>query len=312
MKFWINETQDQSEAFIREYEKKASLKRKDGIPFIFETRNNGKIMIFNLFVYCLLLNEAVRGFDIENDTEAELNGLTAFLPIFLEGYKEGQKQFKERYSFSPDIYFGTNAAKIVRMFHELLFHEKLSRPFRKGWSYVARNSPLLLTEGELRFYGFYSAMLAGLEEIDAKYPKALKGIDICEREKENHRIEPKPAFKIIDIKLFQPVQDLFLKAGVSEQHLFDAIEGKPIEGRIVWSQNQNQLADLFRRLLKNSVIHGSFSEIAKWLNTYFEADVKGKRQPVNQTTCYDVLREHKDKIPHRNRLLFKVYPEINE
>lgn len=309
MKYWLNELDLQSESFRREYQKASGSIRKEVPPFIIQIKTAGKVMVFSPLTYCILLSGNIRVINTETDKEEELNGIVAFLPHFLKGYAEGVAEFEGQYLMNSGALFGSERNKIVAMFHELVYHTKLKHPFRRGWRFVAENSPALITESELSFFGYYSAMLAGLEEIDAKYPNALKGIDICERKKENHKIEPKSAFKIIDIKLFQPVQDLFLKAGVSEQHLFDAIEGKPIEDRIEWLQNQNQLADLFRRLIKNSVIHGSFSEIAKWLNTYFEVDVKGKRQPVNQTTCFDVLREHKGKIPRHKRLLLKEHPE---
>jgi hypothetical protein len=134
----------------------------------------------------------------------------------------------------------------------------------------------------------------------------------------SNEIQPaKIKIEVTDQKRFNAVLSYFKRMGIEEKVLIDAIEGNSNHAKINWPKNQTQLADLFRRLLANEVIHGTYTSIANWIHTYFEVEVKGRKQPANFTSIKDVLSEKKKqgrtyRTPISNRLLLDDFPEVTK
>lgn len=182
MRYWLLDVNEQTESFQREYKRRLE-KNEKPIPV---NTTKGQILIFEPMLFCILTETEILVSNSESSNIETVNGTLAFFPHFFEAYFEGLADFEKTYNFLPEGLLLGNRERTLRIVHELLYHEKLfwyrkkmKHDFRKGWAFVARNYPVLIYENELKFFGYYSGMLAGLELMDARFPKILEGVDVC-------------------------------------------------------------------------------------------------------------------------------------
>jgi hypothetical protein len=271
----------------------------------------GLIQIHTPFLFCLLVENEVLGVDIEANKPLKVDGHKTFLPHYVHGFFEGKEQFEKDYPFDSKIIYGENSKLIVSSFHQLLYHSQLKPQTgsRRGWAFVQNNDPLLITETELHFFGYYSGMLAGFYELFNKYPKALEGFEKCESNLP-HTASAKIKLKVIDQKSFGKVLTYFDSWGIDSQAITDAISGNSHNERIYWPYNQNQLADLLRRLKKHNVIIEADTRIASWLSSFFEFENSGIVKPFTYDSCHDILRG-KSRVKNDSLLMGIEFPDKN-
>lgn len=105
-------------------------------------------------------------------------------------------------------------------------------------------------------------------------------------------------------KLFDGLKQYFEG---KEEELKKVLTGKAISEKLIWPLNQNQLSDLFLRLLANGFIQNNKTELTNWLVENFTLVDKG----LNTTSIYQVLTR-KFKTSKRNRILENLAPNKPE
>lgn len=106
-------------------------------------------------------------------------------------------------------------------------------------------------------------------------------------------------------RVFQRLKDFFIK----EEHdaLKVVLAGKSLHEKITFRGNQNQLAELFRRLKYNNQLDAKYSEIKDWL--YYNFKYSKENKDLNQNSLKEILtaKNNKDISPSK-RLLTDYFP----
>ena len=85
-----------------------------------------------------------------------------------------------------------------------------------------------------------------------------------------------------------------------------AINGEAIKKKLLYLGNQNQFAELFRRIKKHKIISNNYTQTTNWLCKYFEFRYKlGEKteiRPFNRYTIYDILNKGVGDAKKENRI----------
>lgn len=65
------------------------------------------------------------------------------------------------------------------------------------------------------------------------------------------------------------------------------LNGEEIEGKLLWPKNQNQLVDLFKRLIDNGKIDHNLTDCKNWICKNF---LQNDGKEFSKESVYDILR----------------------
>lgn len=134
----------------------------------------------------------------------------------------------------------------------------------------------------------------------AKYPSKSSNPNNGDETKDQSGSRTLIISSTIKDELFDGLKPYFFG---KEDELKKLLSGEAISEKLVWSLNQNQLADLFLRLSYNGFIKNDKTEIKNWLVQNFTlAD-----RELNSSTIYETLTR-KNEIKKENRILENLAP----
>jgi hypothetical protein len=146
-----------------------------------------------------------------------------------------------------------------------------------------------------------------------KYPltksKLLSLKNEIEKFKKNYletKINTKINLRVNTIELiFNGIKDFF----ISDEHeeLKEVLNGKSLNGKITFTGNQSQLAELFRRLKYNNKLDTKYSEIEGWLCSNFKYSKEGKELNPNSIKEILMAKGGRD-ISKTKRILTNHFP----
>lgn len=105
------------------------------------------------------------------------------------------------------------------------------------------------------------------------------------------------------VRVYDLIKELFPGREVD---LSLAINGEEIVKKLLYLGNQNQFAELFRRIKRNKIISNNYVQIVDWLCKYFEFQYhlgeKTEIRAFNSNTVYDIINKNKGVPTKENRI----------
>ncbi|MCZ2128686.1 MAG: hypothetical protein LC109_00275 [Bacteroidia bacterium] len=212
-RFWLTtffEEQEQTKhpykSFKREIENNGCFKVKT---------ETDTVKIYTPELAVIFTSKELPARNMDTKTETTINGRD-YIETYIKGYKEGEQYFENEFKVSPTTLYGANAEQYVRDIHLNFFHIPHTG-LNKGWSYVKKSYPMILTHKAVKEFGYYSGIVNKVEEQVKKYPRLFATFDKCE-----HNLPPQPIVKqkpeqetpktfdelFYDIELVQPSIDI--------------------------------------------------------------------------------------------------------
>lgn len=219
---------------------------------------------------------------------------------------------------SPKIFYWKLKAKILEINQEnpnamnWFLHEDLGGWFEE-MGLINRNiykEGIALQNGQGRFLEHLEKLISKFEMISNIVDSLIEQNSLFSgiSKAKNKLKKPSPAAIIIDSdivnKLFDGLKQYF---DGKEEELKKVLTGKAISEKLIWPLNQNQLSDLFLRLLENGYIQNNKTELTNWLVENFTLVNRG----LNATSIYQVLTR-KFKTSKSNRILENLAPNKPE
>jgi hypothetical protein len=233
-----------------------------------------------------------------------------FLNHYLKGISEGKAHFNQNFKVTGEILYGKHSKRLERTLHHHFYHSSFQN-FSEGWNYYQKWVSSVLTEVDLYRWGFYAGHICELNKMITLHPLIFAKFNECNSPGIGHNTSK---LKELNITLHPEI----INPIVSEiGHLFndnfnfeEALKGKPIEGKLNFKGQQNQLVELFRRLHTHQKISESKAYTAEWLcKTFRYCESKGRKyKDLNYQTIYDVLASGKSEPNKLKRIC--VIPEL--
>lgn len=291
---------------------------KDKGFFIIKT-NLKPAKIFTPELAFVLCNSNLQIQNLNTDTVKYING-TYFWTTYAEAFSRGEQHFNDEYKASSEILYGSRSESYINNLHHKYFHDLSVNPY-EGWKFVKNYYPELITHKQIALFGFYSGVVNSLEEIMKKHPKVFQSFNKCEHEEKTENSDlttlqskTEPALKVeVQSIVFDILKDFFNE----EQHgeLKQLLEtGKNTSKHLIFLDNGNRLADVFKQLKKADLITKcKQNELESWIKTNFK--YRNRKEEVKEyTTRYlnDIISTNKDKCqrPILNVILDKTTGEM--
>ncbi len=144
------------------------------------------VKIYNAELAVIITSQDLPAQNMDTQKETTLNGWE-YLNTYIEAYKEGEQHFETEFKVSPNTLYGANAEQYVRDIHLNFFHVQHTG-INKGWGYVKKKYPIILTHKAVKEFGYYSGIVNKVEEQVKKYPRLFATFDKCE-----HNLQPQQA-----------------------------------------------------------------------------------------------------------------------
>lgn len=209
-------------------------------------------------------------------------------------------------SISPKIFFGILLKEIQNQENEVKspWPMDLQRPSTWPLTKTGEFDSRFFDDKKISFA--HSTRLGLLKNIistlieKAKYPSKSSNPNNGDETKDQSGSRTLIISSTIKDELFDGLKPYFFG---KEDELKKLLSGEAISEKLVWSLNQNQLADLFLRLSYNGFIKNDKTEIKNWLVQNFTlAD-----RELNSSTIYETLTR-KNEIKKENRILENLAP----
>lgn len=141
--------------------------------------------------------------------------------------------------------------------------------------------------------------------FDWNYEESLHPLKKAQPEK-----KPAPPKKLIQIapsaipSLFECLKEYFAQ----EEHpkLEALLNGQPIEGKVHFLKNQNQLADVFFKLKEKNLLFNTIEEASVWLATFYKYKTKGTFEDCKQSSIADVFSKEEKRPKEHKAICTKI------
>lgn len=136
-----------------------------------------KIKVFTSELAFLFWSEQISLQKMGSEIYETVNGIEYF-NSYIEGYKNGEVYFEEKYKVSSDTLYGKNAEVYVNeLCINYFFVEHVA--FWNGWQQIKNQYPLSFDHRIMKQYGFYSGICSCVDELVKKYPVLFKTFGDC-------------------------------------------------------------------------------------------------------------------------------------
>lgn len=270
--------------------------------------------IFTPELAYVLLNQNLQIKNFKTDTVKYING-TYLWATYIEAYSQGEKYFKVEYKASSEILYGSNCESYIKNLHYKYHHDLTVNPY-EGWKFVKKYYPELITHKQIALFGFYSGVINSLEEVIKEHPKVFQSFNKYQYEEKTENLElttlqskTEPTLKVeVQSIVFDILKDFFDEEQQGElKQLLET--GKNTSKHLIFFDNGNRLADVFKQLKKADLITKcTQSELESWIKTNFM--YLNRKQVKEYTARYlnDIISSNKDKCqrPILNVILDKT------
>ncbi len=188
-RFWLTTFLDEQEQETQQYKSFQSGIKNSGCVIM--NTDTGNVKIYTPELAVIFTSKELPARNVDTDVEIKLNGWE-YLKTYIEAYKEGEHYFETEFKVSPDTLYGANAEQYVRDIHLNFFHVQHTG-INKGWGYVKKQYPFILTHEVVREFGYYSGIVNKVEEQIKKYPQQFATFDKCEHNLPPHQTKTYPA-----------------------------------------------------------------------------------------------------------------------
>lgn len=98
---------------------------------------------------------------------------------FQQGYMNGLKYFEDNYKVSPEILYGSNGYVFERTLHRHYYHPSEGNVLGE-WTSYERKYPIVFGFDQLAEYGYYSALISCVKDLQKKHPIVFENFEKCE------------------------------------------------------------------------------------------------------------------------------------
>lgn len=158
-----------------EYEYFNNLIERDGFMTIINVSESYKIYTAELMY--LLSTDEISCFDRNSKKESLING-SDFIMSYIYGYKMGRKYFIENHTVPVSILYSDKSENYISDLHQNCYHNTCYNG-KKGWAFVKRNYPVIISDKVIEKYGYYSGIISEIENLVSKYPTLFSSFHQC-------------------------------------------------------------------------------------------------------------------------------------
>jgi hypothetical protein len=170
--------------------------------FIASSKNEKfAVKIYTPELVVLFLSNSIKAENLDNNKTEEINGFDYF-KTYIEAYKEGEQYFETEFKVSPNTLYGANAEQYVKNIYSNFFDVQHTQSI-KGWGYVKKQYPNILTHNAVKELGYYSGIVNKVEELKKVHLEQFATFN-----KSDHSLTP-PQTETKTNKLKAPVLGLF-------------------------------------------------------------------------------------------------------
>jgi hypothetical protein len=265
--------------------------------------NNHSYKVLNpALAFIFICDEPLTVTNTETKIEEQVTG-RSFFNAYLDGHNEGVDYFKANYTPSVDTMYGSNATKFVHDLHLHYFHTDHEKTY-EGWKgFAIDNYPLLLNSSLMYKYGYYTALINGVNELRQKYPNQFKNFEKCVEDNAVSSIAPptaiiaaKPTLVPEHIPTIYGILKDFFSTEEQELLLHLITTGENVKTPLMFKDNGNRLADTFKQLKKADIITGcQQKDLEQWILTNFTYQHRGHIKTFTSRYLNDIISTSYDK-----------------
>jgi hypothetical protein len=186
-RFWLTTFYEKQEQTKQEY--KSSKREIDNNGCFIVKKHPDTVKIYTPELAVIITSKELPALNMDTQKETIVNGWD-YLNTFIEAYKMGEQYFENEIKISPNTLYGANTEKYVRDIHHNYFHIQING-LNKGWGYVKKYYPYILTHRAIKEFGYYSGIVNKFEEQVKKHPRLFATFDKCEQDLPPQQTETK-------------------------------------------------------------------------------------------------------------------------
>lgn len=173
---------------------------------------------------------------------------------FQEGYIRGLKYFEENFKVSAEILYGPNWQMYERTLHRHYYHPAEGSVVG-DWVRYERLYPIVFDFEELFQYGYYSALISCVKDLQKRHPIVFENFAICKKEKEHEKettlVHTDPLIEKI-ISHLKPLSGYWMK-----EKIMSSTDYNQLIEYVVYLERNNKLPSIPKKF-KKSIISNQF------------------------------------------------------
>jgi len=162
----------------------------------FENIDGNKYKVFTPHLATLLEEIEITAINTESQKEITING-KKYRKVYLDKYLEGVTYFKEYHLVNKEILYVPGKVDYLKGLLKL--YNETGYKGNSGWKYIREYYTNVISNEIIGEFGYYSGILAQIDELVTKYPELFKGfyegeIELSKNEKAQQRQQSIPEF----------------------------------------------------------------------------------------------------------------------